>query len=129
MTGVIDDVISHLDTNWSDAVTPKPAIYKGDKQVVEGKNFIHVFDNYSRYIDATSDGEKRNEDHLILMKVGTKDTEEKRDLMMQEVERICNIILTGYGYNVIEDRDNLDTSDGWYTNVLLKLKKFLENKP
>lgn len=129
MAGVVDDVIAHLDTNWNIGVTSKPAFLVGDKQLYEGLNFIHVFDNYSRYFDATADGEKRNEEHLVLMKIGTKDTKTKRDLMVQEVERICNIILTGYGYNVIDDRDNLDTSDGWYTNILFKLKKFIQNKP
>ncbi|KKN41728.1 hypothetical protein LCGC14_0720460 [marine sediment metagenome] len=129
MTGVVDDVISHLNTNWNIAVTVKPSFLKGDKELAEGKAFIHVFDNYSRYTDATSDGEKRNEDHLILLIVGSKDTETKRDNMMLEVERICNIILTGYGYNVIEDRDNVDTSEGWKTRVLFKLKKFIQNKP
>jgi len=129
MTGVIDDVISHFNDNWNELITDKPAILKGDKELVEGKSYIHVFDNYSRYIDATSDGKTRHEDHLILLKIGTFDTEEKRDLIVQEVERISNIIVDGYGYNVIEDKDNADTSDGWITRVLFKLKKFLQNKP
>lgn len=125
---VIDDVVAHLDTNWNIAVTPKPGIYTGDKELFEGKNFIHVFDNYSRYFDATCDGANRNEDHLILMKVGSYDTKAKRDLMMQEVERICNIIVTNYQYNVIDDIDQIDASDVFITRVLFKLKKFLITK-
>ena len=128
MTGVVDDVISHLDTNWDVGVTAKPAILTGDKEIVEGGNYIHVFDNYSRYFDYTCDGSKRHEDHLVLLIVGCYDTKDKRDLMMLEVERICNIIVDNYQYNVIEDRDNSDTSDGWITNVLFKLKKFLITK-
>ncbi len=127
---VIDDIISHLDTNWNTGVTAKPAFIDGHKIIgeIKGLNYVQIFTTGVDYEDVDCSGVYRDEDYSILLLVGSRDTKAKRDLMTTEVERICHIILTGYGYNRIEAKANLDISDLWQTNVIFELKKFMQTK-
>ncbi|BDI54859.1 MAG: hypothetical protein [Lokiarchaeia virus VerdaV1] len=127
---VIDDIISHLNTNWNTGVTAKPAFIDGHKVIgeIKGLNYIQVFCTGVDYEDVDCSGAYRDEDYSVLLLVGSRDTKAKRDLMMSEVNRICDISLTGYSYNRIEGKADLDMSDLWQTNVIFELKKFMQTK-
>jgi len=127
---IIDDIISHLDTNWNVGVTPKPAFIDGHKVIgeIKGLNYIQIFDTGVDYEDADCSGAYRDEEYAVLLLVGSRDTKAKRDDMMSEVNRICNIILTGYSYNRIEGKADFDGSDLWQTNIIFELIKFMITK-
>jgi len=127
---VIDDIISHLDTNWNTGVTAKPAFIDGHKVIgdIKGLNYIQIFCTGVDYEDVNGAGVYRDEDYSTLLLVGSRNTKAKRDLMMTEVNRICDILLTDYGYNRIESKADLDMSDSWQTNVIFELKKFMVEK-
>ena len=127
---IIDDIITHLDTNWNVGVTAKPAFIDGHKVIdeIKGLNYVQIFNSGVDYEDADCAGVYRDEFYSTLLLVGSKDTKAKRDLMMTEIKRICNVILTGYSYNRIEGKLDLDESDLWQTNVIFELIKFMETK-
>jgi len=127
---VIDDIISHLDTNWNIGVTAKPAFIDGHKVIgeIKGLNYIQIFGTGIDYEDVDCSGVYRDEEYAVLLLVGSRDTKAKRDLMMSEVDRILNIILTGYSYNRIEGKADFDRSDLWQTNIIFELIKFMQLK-
>ena len=127
---IIDDIISHLDTNWNVGVTAKPAFIDGHKVIddIKGLNYIQIFDSGVDYEDAECSGAYQDESYSTLLLVGSRDTKANRDLMMTEVKRICALILTGYSYNRIDGKLDLDESDLWQTNIIFELIKFMESK-
>lgn len=127
---VIEDIIFHLENNWNDIATPRPSFIDGHKVIgeIKGLNYIQVFCTGVDYEDADCSGAYRDEDYSVLLLVGSRDIKAKRDLMMTEVNRICNIALTRYSYNRIEGKADLDMSDLWQTNVIFELKRFMVMK-
>jgi len=127
---VIDDIIGHLDAEWNTGVTAKPAFIDGHKIIgeIKGLNYVQIFDSGQDNEDADCSGAYQDEDYSTLLLVGSRDTKAKRDLMMTEVKRICKIILTGYDYNRITGKLDLDESDLWQTNIIFELKKFMQIK-
>lgn len=127
---VINDIISHLDTNWNAGVTAKPAFIDGHKVIgeIKGLNYVQIFNSGVDYEDIDCAGVYRDEFYSTLLLVGSRDTKANRDLMMTEIKRICNVILTDYSYNRIEGKLDLDESDLWQTNVIFELIKFMQTK-
>jgi len=127
---VINDIISHLDTNWNIGITAKPAFIDGHKVIgeIKGLNYIQIFDTGQDNEDADCSGAYQDEEYSTLLLVGSRDTKAKRDLMITEVKRICKIILTGYDYNKIAGKLDLDQSDLWQTNIIFELIKFMITK-
>jgi len=127
---VIDDIISHLDTNWNVGVVAKPGFIDGHKVIAEirGANYIQIFNSGEDYEDVDCSGVYRDEYYSTLLFVGSRSTKAIRDLLMSEVNRICNIILTGYSYNKITGKLDLDESKLWQTNIIFELIKFMETK-
>jgi len=127
---IIDDIISHLDTNWNIGVIAKPSFLDGHKVIgeIKGNNYILVFSSGEDFEDADCSGAYQDEFYSTLLCVGSRDTKANRDLMLTEVKRICKILLTGYSYNRIEGKLDLDESDLWQTNIIFELTKFMQIK-
>jgi len=125
----IDDCINHLDSNWQTGVTSKPSFFNGHKQVVEGTNYIHVFNQTSDFMDYDAAGIYQDEKYFMMLRVGSKETQNKRDLMLQETKRIFNdVTISGYHYNRVTRHKHRASSQDWETEVYLELIKLLRNK-
>lgn len=127
---VIDDVISHLNTNWDASVTPKPSFFNGHKRVIKlGTNYINIYNESILYEDYDSAGLYRDETYTLLLQIGSTQTQVYIDNMVAEVESLLNTqVLTGYHYNKVLDIAIVDSSQDWMTELRLELKKLLQLK-
>ena len=125
---VVSDYITHLDNEWNVIITAKPSFLNGHKQLVEGLNYIWVYNTKVIYTDATADGTMRHEHYFFTLKVGSKDSIDKRDDMLEEVNRISCIEPTGYLYSKALSVRHQDTPEGWRSHVRIEIMKLVKLK-
>jgi hypothetical protein len=108
MTSVADLVVTHVDTYWDPAITPKPKIAKvitspGEKQVGESI----LVELLSQRWDAIND-QYANEVCRLAVRVYTNKTDDRLTNFANEIDRIFgNYTVSGYDINTITATDDV----------------------
>jgi hypothetical protein len=123
--GVIDDVISALETDWDGTVTDVPYIDNGHRQdELKKENYIFVYNSKTEKAWVTPTRNYADETYEITLELGSTESEGKRDNIQSEAMRILNGSVTGYD-NFTPKRD-MDASDRevFATVVVCQLMKY-----